>query len=339
MRSAIVGCGNISRFHIHGISTSPLAYLAAVCDTNAELAESKAKELGVKAYTQVDEMLENEELDVIHVLVPPQYHKDVAVKAMSRGVHVLVEKPMAVSTKDADAMIAAAEENNVKLCVNHNMTYEPSYVKTRDLVNSYEFGELLHIDAFMAFDLRRTLGEGGLDSVWQSQLKGHFLQDLLPHPASMVLELLRGYSKANVIYRKDANDRLKDQANIMLESQLATANITLSLSAQPDVFGMTLYGTKMILKSDFSNMSVVKQKTYKVPRKLMRGVDSISQSMQIFGNTVGTTVGLALKRVSEAGGMGALIHAFYESLDKDWPVPVTGAEARGVVELSEKIWK
>ena len=339
MRSAIVGCGNISRFHIHAINTSPLAYLAAVCDSNEQLAADKARELGVKSYSDLDEMLNNEDLDVLHVLVPPQLHREVAVKALSKGIHVLVEKPMAISVKDADAMIAAAEENNVKLGVNHNMLFEPTYIKARDLVNSYEFGELLHADAFMAFDVRRTLGGNSLDSVWQSKIKGHFLQDLLPHPASVVVDLLRGYNKAHVVYRKNDQDRLQDEVRLMIEGNTATATIALSLSTHPDVFTLNLYGTKMILKVDFANMSVVKQKTYKVPKKLMRGVDSMSQSVQIMGNTIGTILGLVLKRISEAGGMAGQIHAFYESLDKDWPLPVSGADAKAVVELSDKIWK
>ncbi|MBN2412329.1 Gfo/Idh/MocA family oxidoreductase [candidate division KSB1 bacterium] len=341
MKAAVVGCGNISRFHFNSIITNPLAELTAICDVNGGLAESRAKQYGLeKYYTSIDELLKKENIDVLHVLTPPKYHSEVAVKALNKGIHVLVEKPMATNVKEADDMIKAAEANNVKLCVNHNMLFDPTFLKTRDIVNSFEFGDLLHADAYFAFDTRRVIGNRGLEGTWFRELKGHFLQDLLPHPACMLLEFMRDFEKSFIIRKElGGNDKLKQEVRVLLDSKKTTGSITLSLSTHPDIFTLNLYGTKMVLKIDLSNMSIVRQKPYNIPKAIARGVDNLSQSFQIMGNTIKMTCGIVLKRTSASGGMGNLINAFYTSLDKDWPVPVSGEDAKKIVELSEKIWK
>ena len=95
----------------------------------------------------------------------------------------------------------------------------------------------------------------------------------------------------------------------------------------------------MVLKVDLSNMSIVKQKPYNIPKAIARGVDNLSQSFQVLGNTINMAMGIVFKRISASGGMGNLINAFYTSVDKDWPVPVGGEDAKKIVELAEKIWK
>ena len=231
MKSAVVGCGNISRFHFNSIIANPLAELTAICDVNGGLAESRAKQYGLSDYyTSVDELLEKESIDVLHVLTPPKYHSEVAVKALNKGIHVLVEKPMTTSVKEADDMIKAAEANNVKLCVNHNMLYDPTFIKARDIVNSFDFGELLHADAFFAFDTRRVIGTRGLEGTWLRDLKGHFLQDLLPHPVCMLLEFMRDFEKSYIIRKEPGGkDKLKEEVRVLLDSKKITGSVTLSL--------------------------------------------------------------------------------------------------------------
>lgn len=342
MRSAVVGCGNISRFHFHAIMTNPLTELAAICDVNPELAKRKAQELGgVKFYTSVNELLNNEKIDVLHVLTPPHLHKEIALSALGKGIHVLVEKPIALSVKELEEMNHAAEKGNAKLGVNHNMLYDPTYSKARDIANSYAFGDLLHAEIFFGFDTRRVIGANSLEGTWLKEMKGHFLQDLFPHPAAIALDLLQEVKTTHIIKKKSASgNKLQEEVRILLDAKNATAAINMSLSVKPDIFTLVLYGTKMIARVDLSNMSIVKQKTYRrIPKAFARGVDSVSQSMQMFGNTIYVTAGVALKRISPTAGMTNLINAFYTSLDKDWPLPVSGQEALKVIELSEKIWK
>ncbi|HPG40379.1 MAG TPA: Gfo/Idh/MocA family oxidoreductase [bacterium] len=342
MRSAVIGCGNISRFHFHAIMTNPLTELAAICDVNPELAKRKAEELGgVKFYTRVDELLKNEKIDALHVLTPPHLHKEVALPALEKGIHVLIEKPVALTVKDVEVMNKAAEKSGARLGVNHNMLYDPTYRRARDIANSFAFGDLLHAEVFFGFDTRRVIGANGLEGTWLKEMKGHFLQDLFPHPAAIIFDLLQNINTTHIIKKNPGGDNiLKEEVRILFDAQNATAAINMSLSVKPDIFTLVLYGTKMIARVDLSNMSIVKQKTWRrIPKAFARGVDSISQSMQMFGNTICVTAGVALKRISPTAGMTNLINAFYTSLDKDWPLPVSGQDALKVIELSEKIWK
>jgi predicted dehydrogenase len=344
MKVAVVGCGNISRFHFRAILGNPLAQLTALCDRDEALVGQMAERIGVKStYTDFDTLLNKEELDVLHVCTPPSTHPSIAIKAIERGLHVLVEKPMALDVSDADKMIKAARRKKVKLCVNHNAVFEPVICRARDIVNSYDFGELIHISTYFAFDARRVLRGAPLTNrgpmSWYGDLKGNILQDLFPHPASIVLSFMHDYTACYPILKAFyKEDGIEDEARMLLDSDKVTGNITLSLRTSPDIFTIDLYGSKMILRVDFANMSLVKQKPRDIPKFIARAVDNMSQANQICRNTVGTVLGVLLKRVTNAGGIDALVNEFYKSIDRDWPVPVSGEEGKKVVDLAQKLW-
>src|SRR5690349_13933191 len=116
MRVAIVGCGQFSRMHVCAVQEVKGLEIVAVCDQD----QWRAKEVagltrGAQAYGDLTALLQQEHPDVVHVLTPPRTHASLAIQAMQAGCHVLVEKPMALSTGEADGMIAAARENGVKL--------------------------------------------------------------------------------------------------------------------------------------------------------------------------------------------------------------------------------
>jgi predicted dehydrogenase len=118
VRVAIIGLGRISRTHIDAIKFWPeLCELAAVIDTQEKLAVSFSEEFGVPYYTSVDEALKDPNIDAVVVCLPHLLHKEIAVKAAQAGKHVLVEKVMANSVPDGEAMVEAAEKNGVKLMI------------------------------------------------------------------------------------------------------------------------------------------------------------------------------------------------------------------------------
>ncbi len=118
LRFAVVGCGSIGKRHIAVLDAEPDAVLAAICDID----EAKVKELselygGVPYFTDIHKMLNEIELDFVNIAAPHGLHASLSIEAAKAGKHILVEKPMALSIKDCNAMIAAAKENNVKLFV------------------------------------------------------------------------------------------------------------------------------------------------------------------------------------------------------------------------------
>ena len=142
MRVAIVGCGRIADLHVLGYRDRTDAVLAAVCDTRRQLAEARAKAWGVsKVYTDYDALLADPEIDLVELLLPHHLHASMTVSACSAGKHVSVQKPMALTTAEADAMIAAARDASVVLRVYENFVFYPPHVLARQMIDAGEIGE------------------------------------------------------------------------------------------------------------------------------------------------------------------------------------------------------
>ena len=109
LRAGIIGGGWIARVHVPAIDAAPGVELVAACDIDADRAEAIAGPRGARAYVRWEEMLEREELDVLWVCPPPLHHRRPVEAALAAGVHVYLEKPIARTLADADAIVAAAE--------------------------------------------------------------------------------------------------------------------------------------------------------------------------------------------------------------------------------------
>lgn len=115
LKTGIIGCGKVGDFHARAYENLPLSTFSAVCDASEERAKAFAGRYGVRAYTDVETMIRGEGLDVVSVCTPHPLHANPAVTAADCGCNVLVEKPLAVSLEDCDAIIAAGERNHVTI--------------------------------------------------------------------------------------------------------------------------------------------------------------------------------------------------------------------------------
>lgn len=126
VRTALVGCGKVGQVHATALRELAESQFVAVCDADASRAQGFAEKYGVRAYTGVPKMLADAGVEALAVCTPHPLHAEPAVRAAEAGVHVLVEKPMAASLADCDAMIAAAKRGGVKLgVVSQRRWYEP----------------------------------------------------------------------------------------------------------------------------------------------------------------------------------------------------------------------
>ena len=124
--TAIIGTGKVAHAHAAALAANPLSRFEAVCNPDPELASSFARRYGVRAFTDAGEMLQDPAVDAVCICTPHPSHADLAVMAATQGVHILVEKPMALSLGDCDRMIEAAAQAGVKLgVISQRRLYEP----------------------------------------------------------------------------------------------------------------------------------------------------------------------------------------------------------------------
>ncbi|MCC7008366.1 MAG: Gfo/Idh/MocA family oxidoreductase [Acidobacteria bacterium] len=125
LRVAVVGVGHLGRHHARLFGAMPGVELVAAVDLVAERAQAAAHASGALALTDLDDVLDR--VDAVSIAVPTVDHLRVARRCLERGIHVLVEKPMAASLDEADAMIAAAAASGATLAVGHTERFNPAF--------------------------------------------------------------------------------------------------------------------------------------------------------------------------------------------------------------------
>jgi predicted dehydrogenase len=142
---AILGCGRIAKRHAELLGTGQIAgaKLAAVCDIDRARVDTFATRYGVPGFTSLADMLASPGIDVVSVLTPSGMHAGHAIAAAQAGRHVVVEKPMALTIEDADAMIRAADSAGVRLFIVKQNRFNVPVVKARQALDAGRFGQLV----------------------------------------------------------------------------------------------------------------------------------------------------------------------------------------------------
>ena len=150
-RVAIVGCGRIARSHMAGYrKVADFFEIAAFVDTDLSRAEAYAHEFGVgKAYASLEEALASDAFQAADLCLPPSQHCPVAVAAADMGLHVIVEKPLAVTCAEVDRMVEAGERNHVVVMAGQSRRFNGPLRKTKEIIDSGAIGTPLM--AFAAF--------------------------------------------------------------------------------------------------------------------------------------------------------------------------------------------
>jgi len=146
MRAAVIGVGHLGRHHARILASLPGITLAGVVDTNRDRASQVAAEHGTQAFGNASEI--SGRVDIVVVAVPTESHAAVALPLLEAGVHALVEKPIAQTVAEADALIAAAKKAGAVLAVGHSERFNPAVAAARAYVTDPRFIEVHRLGVF-----------------------------------------------------------------------------------------------------------------------------------------------------------------------------------------------
>lgn len=160
LKIGLVGCGGISEAHARGyLALDGVVRVTAVCDVDPDRARARAAQLGAeRVYTSLDELLAESGVDAVDLCLPHRAHAPATIAAAQAGKHVLVEKPIAASLDEADAMITAARKAGVKLMVAHNQRYHALHVRVRELLDEGAIGRVYCARADNNMDFKPPAG-------------------------------------------------------------------------------------------------------------------------------------------------------------------------------------
>ncbi len=331
LRVGIAGCGIIANAHLPYVRQAG-GEPVAVCDLSIAAAGELADRHGIqRVYRSVADMLECERLDAVHVLTPPHAHARVAIAALERGVPALIEKPLALTAADVDAMAAAARRGSTFFTADHNRLFDPPMLEARRLWESGELGELVAIESYQA----------GVASEreWLGELAGGGIGDLVPHPLYLQLYFLGAVERLEAVAFTPGGGERVEELRVLMQGQGRTGSLTISMNASPMMNTLKLCGSRMTVEVNLNNMTIVRRRDYKVPKIIAKPLPNLDESWQLLTQTTRNTIDFVRGKIRFYPGMGELIRRFYDAVRRGTPPPVTEAEAAAVVDVTARIWE
>lgn len=161
MRIGLIGAGAVAPLHVRAAGLLPDVEMTAVCDLQKEVAVAVADPIGADVFTDYRDLIRSGLVDAVIVNTPHSLHREMTTEAASAGLHVLVEKPMATTVEDCDAMIAAAAAAGVVMRVGHIQHFMPDKLALTAAIERGAIGPVR-----MIHDIRTTDYRPGTRSPW-----------------------------------------------------------------------------------------------------------------------------------------------------------------------------
>ena len=320
LRAGIIGCGGITERR-HGpmlASLSDRVTIAALADLAQERLDLMSGKLGVGSehlYTDWEQMLANEELDLVHICTPHHLHEPQAIATMEAGAHVFLEKPIATRLEEVDRMIAASERTGRKMTVGHNQLFSAAHRGAMEQIQAGAIGSVF---------LVRTEGLGGshvagrgVSQGWRTQAKAGGGGPLIDNGYHQVYTALNYVGSPAVrvyarIGRYVQDIEVEDTALVLIEhANGATTSLQVGWSALAGGTSVNeILGTEgQIRFGGEAPVSVWRKETgaWTYPPVEAEGPDEL--------------------------GLPVAVRRFVEAIETDGEVPVSAAEGRHVLAI------
>ncbi|MGG2199818.1 Gfo/Idh/MocA family protein [Paenibacillus validus] len=267
---AIVGCGVIAEIHANAIQEVEEAELIAVCETEVEKGQKFADKHGGKLYTQLEDMLRNDNIDVVCICTPSGYHAEQTILAARAGKHVLVEKPMAIHLEDAHRMIRECKEQGVLLATIFPRRMSPAAQFVKKWIADGKLGKLSLCDAYVKiFRSQQYYDSAGWRGTWEIDGGGSMMNqgihtvDLLQWLVGPVKSI---YGRAHTMLR---NIEVEDTAVSLLSFQNGAMGVMeITTTVYPDLGQrLEIHGEKgsIIYKEDEIELLQVDGEDIQIP--------------------------------------------------------------------------
>lgn len=277
-RVGIVGCGNICQVHSIVLDRLPQTQLVACADIRLERARAVAEKYHCNAYASLEEMLDHEQLDAVHLCTPHVLHTPMAELVASRGIAVFTEKPPVIDREQWAALEEVAKKVPLGICFQNR--YNPNVQETRRIIESGEYGEVKGARAFVTW--KREVPyytESGWRGYWKTEGGGALMNQTI-HTLDLLIYLL---GKADFVEATLANHHLKNvievedtvEAYLLLQGKPALLYVTTSyIEDSPVLLEIALERATLRLEEDhllIKTKDGVERRTFVTPETLGKG--------------------------------------------------------------------
>lgn len=238
-RTAIVGCGGIAQTHATYLSKMDNVKIVGVCDILTERAEKLKNTYAQDAeiFDDYIKMLDTVQPDVLHVCTPHYLHCEMAIAALKRNIHVMLEKPVCINLAQVDELIKAEKESNAKICISFQNRYLLRNKKAKELITSGEAGNVKFANGTVLWSRNETYYTGSHWRGFMATEGGGVMINQAIHTLDLMLWLCGAPEKLTAL---TANYHLK---NIIDVEDTASAYITFKNGAKGMFYATTAYYT------------------------------------------------------------------------------------------------
>lgn len=342
----LLGAGFILEAHAKALSVLSDVDVVAVCDQSLERAESASQAFGIpNTYTSLTEMLKTD-IDVVHVLLPPDLHIDVSRQIIESGRHVFLEKPMGLDSKQCQDLVDLAKEKKVKLAVSHNFLFLPSYEKLRKQAVDGTIGKLDQVTINWLFPL--GLIQFGPFNNWMLREPQNLFFELGPHLVAFMMDLVGPLDRIQIdIFRPiDLPGGSRVYRRWHIHGQKGNTAVDLNLSVAPGYAdrSVTVRGHAATAKCDFDRDLYFKDEPSGAGMLFDNFFTARTIAKQLlknsFENLKKSIIG-TLKKSPTSNPFGESIarsiDAFYKTLDTKLDPRLEGQFAANVIATCEKV--
>jgi predicted dehydrogenase len=347
IRVALLGTGFIADFHLRALKSIPFIETVAVCDTNLARAQSVARRWQIaNAHGSVEELLSASRPDVVHILLPPELHAGAAVACLTAGSHVLLEKPMALSSAECTQIEAAASATGTVAGVNHNQQWHPAFLKAVEQIRLWRLGRIEHVATFLSAPLRQL--SAGQHEHWMFRHPGNIILEQAPHPLSQITRLLGAVDSASCVPSGhqilSTGSVFFDTWQISLSCERGPAQMLLAFGRDHLEFSIQIIGQDATALVDLRRNTIQFHEKSRFVEPFAYWLEGLrnagSVALQSTSNLMNYGLAfLKLRAPSDtfSSGMNTSIRNFYEALRTGTRLPVGLREGAMVVNACERI--
>jgi len=339
MKAALIGAGQIARQHLACLKSLPDAKLVGICDLSPAAAESAAERFGVPAwFVNHREMMEKVRPDVVHVTTPPTSHFRLAMDALEAGAHVIVEKPATPTLEELELLAGQAKKAGLHLIEDYNYQFNNATQRILQLVNSGEFGPVVHVEVFIALNILGPDGFADPNSPHPALgLTGGAIADFLPHLASLAHLFVGPHRTAKSVWSKREPSILPyDEFRGVVDGERGTAVLGFSSNAQPDAFWLRVYGERMQATANLFETRLTFDGPRNVPKPLRPFFSGLDEAKAIRRAALSTLL-RKFKGPGAYEGLWEFLARTYRAFAAGTVLPITATEVIEVNRMSDAL--
>jgi predicted dehydrogenase len=205
----IVGCGMIANFHARAIGDAQGAHLVGATSRRDEATQDFAAKHGCKAFRSLEEMLADDSVGAVSICTPSGAHRDPAIAAARAGKHVIVEKPLEITTERCDAIIKACDEAGVRLTVTFQSRFHQSSRLMKQAVDSGRFGKITLGDAYVKWYRSQDYYDSGAwRGTWELDGGGALMNQAI-HSVDLLLWLMGPVKQISAMTETLTHERIE----------------------------------------------------------------------------------------------------------------------------------